>query len=305
MWSRFLFLCVVLLLGLPATAEDLRVTLGFGRLYTNDRLGDGEDRWRTGSWSLSVVSGPGWDGARPHRFGEIVELRFRTEIIAPGRLYGEGSDDRPYVGALTYGMHTHWAGWGGEWSAGVDVTMTGPQTRLAEFQDRVHEQISAPNLSDAVIAGQIGDDLLPSVTVEYGLPLRLSPRVLVRPFVEVQAGVETLARIGADAIIGPVAQRDLLIRDAPTGFLYRGTNAGVTGYALILGADWTQVGDSAWLPEDRGFAARDARLRARTGVFIQMTRRMDGFFGLTWLSEEFVGQPEGQLLGSISVSLSF
>ncbi len=302
---RVLFLVLSIVFALPAMAEDMRVTLGFGRLFSNDRLGDGEDRWRTGSWSVSVVSGYGWDGMRPARFGDIVELRFRTEIIAPGVLYGPGSDDRPYVGALTYGMHSHWAALGGEMSAGVDVTMTGPQTGLAELQDRWHERFSAPNLSDAVIAGQIADTVTPSVTVEYGRPFRPWPVVQLRPFVELQAGVEQITRVGADVILGRVAQGDLMLRDHPTGHLYRVTRADVTGVSLVAGADWARVGDSLWLPEARGYAPLPERWRARAGLHVQMSRAVDWFAGVTWLSEEFEGQPEGQMVGSLSVSLRF
>lgn len=296
---------LALTLSMPAMAEETRVTLGFGRLYSNDRLGDGKDRWRTGSWSLSVVSGYGWNGARPTQFGDIVELRFRTDIIAPRALSGAGSDDRPYVGAVTYGMHSHWAALGGELSAGLDVTMTGPQTGLSDLHDRWHDRFSAPRLSDEVVANQIGDAVYPSVTVEYGLPLHLSDRALVRPFAEVQAGVEQIARIGADVILGPVGQADLLIRDQPTGHLYRGTRSDVTGLSLVAGADWARIGDSRWLPSDRGVAALDERWRARIGAFVQPLPGTGVFFGLTWLSEEFEGQPEGQLLGSLSISYRF
>jgi hypothetical protein len=301
-------LALVLLTLMPAgraLAEETRITLGFGRLFSNDRIGDGEDRWRTGSWSISVVSGYGWDGRRPAQFGDIVELRFRTDIIAPQMLYGPYADDRPYVGAVTYGMHSHWAALGGELSAGIDVTMVGPQTGLADLQDRWHERFSAPRLSDEVIANQVGDAVYPSVTVEYGLPLRPSDRLLIRPFAELQAGVEQIARVGADMILGPVAQDVLLLRDNPTGHLYRGTRSAETGVSLVAGADWARIGDSRWLPSDRGFVARDERWRARLGGFVQPFPGTGVFFGLTWLSEEFEGQPEGQVIGSLSVSLQF
>lgn len=304
---RFLRLVVLLLsvIGGPAVADGPRVTLGFGRLYTNDRIGDGQDRWRTGSWQLSVVSGHGWDGQLPARFGDIVELRFRTEIIAPGVLYGPGSDDRPYAGALSYGMHTRWAAFGGEVSAGIDVTLTGPQTGLAALQDRFHERFSAPNLSDEVIAGQIGDGLYPSVTAEYGKPIRLGPAVQLRPFAEVQAGVEQIARLGADVLIGPVAQHDLMVRDQTTGHLYRITQTGPDGLTFVAGVDWAHVEGSLWLPSDRGFVALDERWRARAGLHLQFREGSDVFAGLTWLSEEFEGQPEGQVVGSLSVRFWF
>lgn len=306
--KTFACLALVLLSVFPATrtlAEETRVTLGFGRLYSNDRLGDGEDRWRTGSWSLSVVSGYGWEGRRPGQVGDIIELRFRTDIIAPQMLYGPEADDRPYVGAITYGMHSHWAALGGELSAGVDVTMVGPQTGLSDLHDRWHERFSAPRLSDEVVANQVGDAVYPSVTVEYGLPLRPTDRLLIRPFAEWQAGVEQVARIGADVILGPVGQGDLLLRDQPTGHLYRGTRSDATGVSLVAGADWARIGESRWLPADRGFMALDERWRARLGGFVQPLPGTGVFFGLTWLSEEFEGQPEGQLLGSLSVSLQF
>lgn len=305
MVMRLVAFAFFLVVALPVAAEDLRVTLGYGRLFTNDRLGDGQDRWRTGSWSFSAVSGFGWDGARPLRAGEIVELRFRAEIISPGALSGPGSDDRPYVGARTYGMHSHWAALGGEVSAGVDVTMTGPQTRIADFQNRWHQDFSAPTLSEEVIAGQIGNGAHPSFTLEFGRPLRVGGMALVRPFVEVQGGVEQIARIGADVILGRVGQGDLMIRDQPTGHLYRVTKDGVTGLSLVAGADWARVGESLWLPEDRGFSVLDTRWRARAGLILQTTPRSDWFAGLTWLSEEFAGQPEGQLLGSITISLRY
>lgn len=296
---------ILLFLAAPAMAEEGRTTLGFGRIFSNDRIGDGGDRWRTGSWTVSAVSGYGWSGDGPGRFGDVVELRFRSEIIAPAALYGPGSDDRPYVGALTYGMHTHWALWGGEASAGIDVTWTGPQTGLADLHDRIHERISAPNLSDEVVAGQIGDGVHPSLTLEWGLPLRMGDRALLRPFVEMQTGVEEIARIGADVLIGRVGQRDLMLRDAVTGHRYRATRDDARGLAVVAGADWARVGDSLWLPEDRGFAARDERWRTRLGVIAQPFERADVFLGVTWLSPEFVGQPEGQTLGSLVVRFRF
>jgi hypothetical protein len=298
------FLLLILLAG-PATAEDVRTTLGFGRLFSNDQTGDGGDRWRTGSWTVSVVSGHGWTGERPDRFGDIVELRFRSEIIAPSTLFGPGSNDRPYVGALTYGLHSHWAVFGGEASAGIDVTLTGPQTGLSDLHDRIHERISAPNLSDEVVEGQIGDGVHPSVTVEWGRPLRVSDRATVRPFVEAQAGVEEIARIGADVMLGPVGQRDFMLRDSVTGHLYRVTRDGARGLSLVAGADWARVGGSLWLPEERGFEALDNRWRVRIGMIAQPFERADLFVGVTWLSPEFVGQPEGQALGSLVVSFRF
>lgn len=63
-------LAIVLSFGSPAISQE-RVTLGWGRLLNNDALGDGKDRWRTGSYVLSRVRGPSWTGALPEMPGEI------------------------------------------------------------------------------------------------------------------------------------------------------------------------------------------------------------------------------------------
>ena len=61
-----------------AAAQD-RVTLGWGRLLTNDLLGDGRDRWRTGSYTLSRVRGPAWGGSLSS--AEIENLLTYLETI--------------------------------------------------------------------------------------------------------------------------------------------------------------------------------------------------------------------------------
>ena len=62
---RIVFLAPGLLLVTPgqgAVAQHTRI-LGVGRLFGKDLLGDGHDRWRTGSNSLCVLTGQGWDGS--------------------------------------------------------------------------------------------------------------------------------------------------------------------------------------------------------------------------------------------------
>ena len=40
----------------PVLAQD-RVTLGWGRLFNNDTLGDTQDRWKTGSYTINHLRG--------------------------------------------------------------------------------------------------------------------------------------------------------------------------------------------------------------------------------------------------------
>jgi hypothetical protein len=303
--TRILALIAVLLsCAAPVVAQE-RLTLGWGHLLTNDQFGDVYDRWRSASYTLSVISGHRWNGTRPTRFGDIIELRFRTEIIAPRALYGPVSGDRPYAGVLSYGMHSHLALLGGEFSAGLDIAVTGPQTGLADFHNWFHGQISSPRLSDDLIAGQVPDGAHAGVTVEYAYPLHLSDQVTFRPFAEFQAGIEDSVRVGGEVILGHILRADLLLRDTPTGQLYRGIRGAETGLALVAGADWAQMGDSVYLPAASGVLAQEYRTRGRIGVHWQMTPRASVFGGLTWLSEEFVGQFEPQTVGSVTLNIGF
>lgn len=285
--------------ALPVQAE--RQFLGVGRIFSNDYLGDGEDRWRTGSYSLSVVRGPGWTGSLPDRPGQVLEYRFRAEIIAPGRLNGPGSDDRPYVGMLAWGVHSHHALAQGEYSLGLDLVAVGPQTGIGDFHVRAHEELGAPRVG--VLDDQIGNATGYLATGQYVYPLTFADNAQVRPFVEVQTGVEDMIRAGADVVIGPAAQA-LLLRDNPTGQLYPGIKAG-PGLSILAGADWARVHDSDWLPADQGFRAEATRLRTRAGLHWQSGGNAALFYGVTWLSPEFVGQDEGQLVGSVTLRILF
>jgi len=51
-----------------------RQRIGYGRLTTNDLIGDGEDRWRTGSITTSRIYGYDWNGVAPAQFGELHTL---------------------------------------------------------------------------------------------------------------------------------------------------------------------------------------------------------------------------------------
>ncbi len=293
----------------PALAEgglsglfDQRVTLGYGRMFDNDFFGDNNDRWRTGSYAWSIIRGQGWDGRRPVTPGEILEYRFRMEMIAPGKLSGPGSDDRPYVGALSAGVHTHFERGDFDYSIGLDAVITGPQTGVGELQKWFHQIVSAP--TPKVLDDQIGNAVHPTLTAEVARPFRMSDTLTIRPFAEVQAGVENIGRVGGDVILGNVGHHDLLLRDVPTGQLYRGIEGPYSGFGYVLGADFAAVGDSAYLPADR-VTATETRTRVRAGINWQLAENASFYYGLTWLSPEFEGQPEGQLIGGLKLNFNF
>lgn len=297
---RTFALILALLLTAPglAPAQDMQI-LGFGRLFNNDRIGDGGDKWRTGSYQLSVIRGPGWSGALPSRPLALQEFRFRSEIIAPRT----DSVDRPYVGALSAGFHTHLSLGQLGASLGADLTAIGPQTGVSALQEQFHEIFSIPDPKGTET--QLENAVHISGTTELNWPVRLSELVTIRPFAEGQAGVETLARLGADVIVGQVGHADLLVRDPVTGHLIRGVEGDALGVSLVAGADYARVAGSVFLPEDRGVSATDDRYRVRMGVHWQLAPLVSFFYGATYLSEEFVGQDEGQILGGLKLNFNF
>ena len=72
---RFLTAALVsLLIPIASAQAGDRSLIGYGRLITDDFIGDGKDRWRRGSVASSRVWGPEWAGELPTGVGEILEL---------------------------------------------------------------------------------------------------------------------------------------------------------------------------------------------------------------------------------------
>lgn len=297
-------ICAGLMAASPMVAQD-RETLGYGRILTNDYFGDNQDRWRSGSYAYSIVRGPEWQGRAPTALGAVLEYRIRSEIIAPSMLSGSGSNDRAYVGAVSAGLHTHLSRGGADISMGVDLVAVGPQTRLADVQDWFHNIVSAPTISNGVLANQVGNTVYPTALAEVSYPVRLGENTSLRPFVEAQYGVEDFVRVGADIVIGEIMQNDLWLRDGPTGQLYAGVESDEPGIGFTIGADYAVVADSAYFPASFGTQAQDERLRVRAGVHWRLGAGISYFYGVTYLSEEYVGQAEGQILGSLKLNFSF
>lgn len=285
--------------------DGSRSVIGVGRIFNNDQFADGDDRWRSGSYSLSVVKGQGWDGTAPSRLGEILEYRLSSQIIAPRFLNGRGSGDRAYAGVLSLGAHTHFAAGPAMVSLGADLVLVGPQTGVIDLQDWFHGLFSFATVGDSVRANQVANAAHIAGTAEMSLPIRVGDRATLRPFVELQYGAEDIARVGADVILGPVGHSDLMIRDQITGHLYRAVEGNETGFGVILGADFAAVGESIYFPASFGTEAEDERIRARAGVHWQVAPEWSYFYGVTYLSEEYVGQPEGQYVGSIKLNFNF
>ncbi|QYK43202.1 MAG: DUF2219 family protein [Paracoccaceae bacterium] len=287
------------MLSAPAIAQD-RTTLGFGRLFSNDGLGDARDRWRTGAYTVSMVRGSDWRGAAPARFGDMLEYRLRAEIVAPENLSRPAAGDRRYAGLLSIGVHTHFDMSGFETRLGLDLVGTGPGTGLGRFQSWAHGIFDLPKPD---LSRQIPNGIHPTASVEVGRAFALGGTV-VRPFVEAQAGIETFVRSGADVTVGRFGTGALMLRDTTTGQRYHGIRGPeAPGFSFTFGGDVARVFDSALLPAG-GPAHRENRHRLRAGVHWQGATS-ELFYGLTHLGPEFEGQHDGQMVGSIRARIRF
>lgn len=286
----------------PVSAEQSE-TLGWGRLLTNDILGDGKDRWRTGSYVLSMVRGPDWTGSLPTQPGALLEYRLRAETLAPADLVTPDPLDRRYVGALTLGVHTHFDMRGIETSLGLDLVIVGPQTGISGLHGDLHDLLGLPQ--PTVFGSQIADDVFPTVTAEFGKTYEIGGSATFRPFVEAQAGAETLLRVGGDFTVGGLAQGALMLRDNSTGQRYRAlAGDGAEGLSFVVGGDVARVFDSQYFLDSDPITPTDRRDRLRAGVHWQKGQS-EAFYGLTWLGREFEEQPEGQMVGAINLRLKF
>lgn len=290
----------------PVVAEaEGRVALGEGRLVNNDFIGDGHDRWHTGSIALSYVRGPEWDGALPYLPGQLLEYRLGSAIMAPSNLRTPSSLDRPYAGALSLGLHTHFQRGGNDISLGADLVMTGPSTGLGAFQTAVHDALDLPAPSKETLDNQIEDGFHPTLVAEMGRDFSFSNNTTLRPFIEGRYGVENMVRVGADLTLGTVGQGELLVRDGTTGQRYRTIDNDLSGFSFVLGGDIARVTKSTYLPEDDGFDLTETRNRARAGVHWQSEKGHQAFYGLTWMGKEFEAQTEGQVVGSVRIKVKF
>ncbi len=305
---RLIALLLMLVLPAATLAEDRGPGgpyryLGHGRLVVNDVFGDRYDRWRTGSVVGSYVFGPDWTGQLPVTAGELLEFRIMAEVIAPIRLDLPYAGDRPYVGAWSLGLHTHFERAGWQMALGADAVITGPQTGLSDIQAFLHDiTFFDHEASPQVLAGQVGNGIHAAGVIEAAREYALGPAVL-RPFAEIRTGVENMARLGFDLSTGPAGRGELLVRDPVTGHRYRVLDGAGNGWSFVVGADVAKVWDSLYLPATTN-RLTDFRTRARAGVHWQVDR-FRGFYGLTWLGPEFQGQREGQFVGALRIDFRF
>jgi hypothetical protein len=308
---EFLIVASLLVPFIDASAQELsgniplvEKTIQMSSVFTNDFLGDGDDRWRTGSFDVSLTFGGGDLRVLPEHALERYQVRARAEIIAPSNLVNPAATDRKYAGVLGLGLFTHFQKQEYDLYYGGELVFVGKSTGIGAFHKDIHEAFGVTPPSDAVLNGQISSAIYPTLHAGISKNLR-SERSLLRPFAEVQTGVESFARIGVDAVFGNVMINDFMLRDSVSGQLISHSKVdNGNGFSFLVGADAAYVADSNYLPNSGASQFETFRPRVRAGVAWQ-TQSIDTFYGLTWLGKEFETQTDSQVVGSLNFRLNF
>ena len=105
-------------------------------------------------------------------------------------------------------------------------------------------------------------------------------------------------------MIGQLEQGALMLRDPSTGQRYSGIKGDARGFGAVIGGDIAAMASSAFFPAGGAAQMRSTRTRLRAG-FQWQGNRASVFYGATYLGPEYVGQPSGQVLGSLQMRVSF
>jgi len=280
--------------------------LGYGRLVTNDLLGDGKDRWRTGSVSAFRMYVQDDVDLKYLKLGEAVELRTHFEVVAPSDLQAEDGGDRPWGGAISLGLHSPFHYGPLHMSLGADVHFIGKNSGLTQFQQDLHNGLGIKQAGDAVVNNQIKDETVIGGAAEVAYPIGLTDRVQARPFGEMRTGLEDVARVGVDVYFGALDATPAMSRDPVTGHRYpvNVEQAQDRGMLFSLGYDHTQVEKSRFLPSDSNASHEPTRSRTRMGMTFKRGS-WSVFGGLTMMGKEFKDQDGEQVLGSIRLFSRF
>lgn len=288
----------------PHSDTTSKKRVQFSSVFTNDLLGDGEDRWRTFSYDVSATFGAGDLRVLPTRAWERFQLKLRTEVIAPESLSAPAAGDRQLAGIIGLGAFTHFQANDYEVFYGGELVFVGESTGVSQALDDIHSNLDFNIPSAAVLANQIPNAIYPTIHAGVSRSIRRENR-MIRPFAEAQAGAETFLRVGADVLFGGAMINDFLLRDSVSGQLISHAKAdGSSGFGFLLGADAAYVVDSNYLANSGASKFSEFRPRARAGMVYQ-AKRFDAFYGATWLGKEFEGQRDDQIVGSLSFRVSF
>ncbi|MDE0714116.1 MAG: DUF2219 family protein, partial [Gammaproteobacteria bacterium] len=144
--------------ALPTLAETEETGfLGFAWSHSNDSLGDWHDRWRSSSSEAGILTGPAGMDQAPPRLGQLMEYRFRSDILMPANVRSPHPGDRRHAGMVAFGLHSHARRRNLNLRVGGELVVIGPQTGLYDIQTRLHRILGfdIPNLPDFQIGNTV------------------------------------------------------------------------------------------------------------------------------------------------------
>lgn len=293
----------------------------------NDRFGDGGDRYKTGgmtqSWLLpeSIFSDENWiDG-----HAAAIELQGRGFIATPSNTTNPAPNDRPFAQYVGVGTYLRTFGepvsvdfnttMSVEHRIGVEVGLQGDPLPLFELQEALHGTTTDMGRMGRTAANTLDTEVLVNAEVKrthrYHMDLE-ETEVEIAPYAQASLGMrENSVRVGADLITGSSLKARTWNHEPAIGALIAGGSAPREGvnWATWIGADIGYVASDAFL--DGGFdrsgpstARTELTARVRAGVMMEV----DNFavtYSLSWLSQEFDAQPDGQLVGGFQVKYRF
>lgn len=297
----------------PALARELLDQPIVGRVsaFSNDYLGDGHDRWRTGAYFTSYITSHTKGNFFDNPTWFAREFRIRSEIIAPSNLGASAKNiDRHFVGMIGTGIFFHRKKNKVESKYGFELVFTGPMTGLLKAQSIAHKPLTFEPVSKYVIDSQHPNRIYSNFSYSLARPFQVGSKnkigVSIRPFVRFDIGVESFARIGADIIIGKGMRYNFFVRDPVTGNLMTGQKSFKSGLRLgvLFGGDVSYMATSAYFNSNRGEEMIAIRHRFRVGVQLEVSN-LNIFFGITKFSKEFKKQKTGQSVGSIEIRIRY
>lgn len=297
-------LATVTALAVTASPLAAQVLIPDGEVsnFTNDYFGDGHDRWHSGSYQKSYF----FDEITGSQLFKKLELRGRTQIVTPWKGDVVAGEDRPYSSAIALGAFVHGSAGILETRAGGEFIISGDQTGLPNLQAFAHDSLGMsgsynpltrddPHLDDAF--GFRGE-------AEVAFKSQMSETFMMRPFAEQTFGVDQASTVGVDVVWGTLSANEVWTRDAVTGQLLSASKRNADLFTLVAGVDYSNVSKSMHFEEGSYAELQNEQYRVRVGSITRI-HNMTLFFGQTWLSEQFVGQPEVQRVGSMAIDWVF
>ncbi len=306
-------------------------------LVWNDGMGDGQDRWKTGGLSQSVILPELSLGGVPWIDGQAsaLEVTLRALLMTPDNTTAAiaAGDDRAFAQYAGAGVFLRTFGQPapapGEFGAqglllqtddrvGIELGWQGEPLPLFDIQEAFHGFVGAGG-DRGNPANSIGGE--PLVNLEARRSWRLQAEgpgreVEFAPFLQTSLGMrENSLRVGGDVFVGSALEGRVWGTDPATGAIFSqasmphpGPRPG-TNWTFFAGGDLGYIASDAFL--DGGVTADGPSVerrhfvgRARAGILVENGRVGVGF-SLNWLGPEFESQPEGQLVGALQVQIRF